>query len=131
MKNFPLGILFILLTILTSCSAQQASGSKTINVTTFLSMRSKNTMLSVLDVRTPAEIAEGKIEGAMTMDYSQPDFSNRIDKLDKNQPIVVYCAVGGRSSSAAEIMRKKGFKEVYNLEGGIQAWRAAGQPLVK
>ena len=51
--------------------------------------------------------------------------------LDKQKPVLVYCLSGGRSASAAELLSEKGFKEVYNLEGGILKWDAANKPLVQ
>jgi rhodanese-related sulfurtransferase len=42
--------------------------------------------------------------------------------LDKNKPVLVYCAAGGRSASAAKDLKKAGFKKVYDLEGGYDAW---------
>ncbi len=51
--------------------------------------------------------------------------------IDKNATIVVYCAVGGRSSRAASMMVQKGYKNVINMAGGINAWNAAGYPTTK
>lgn len=85
----------------------------------------------VLDVRTPEEWAEGIISGAIKMNYYDKDFSKQLDKLDKTKPVYVYCKVGGRSGSAAKELEKKGFKLVYNLDGGIKAWDKAGYPTVK
>jgi len=85
----------------------------------------------VLDVRTPEEWAEGIINGAIKMNYYDKDFSKQLDKLDKTKPVYVYCKVGGRSGSAAKELEKKGFKLVYNLDGGIKAWDKEGYPKVK
>lgn len=82
----------------------------------------------VLDVRTPEETAEGVIEGATAIDYYRPDFSEKLESLSKDQPIFVYCAAGGRSSEAAKILVDKGYKEVYNLSGGMGAWKKSGMP---
>ncbi len=83
----------------------------------------------VLDVRTPDETEEGVIEGAITMDYYQPDFSEKIESLSKDQPVYVYCAAGGRSSEAARMLIEKGHKEVYNLSGGMGKWKESGMPI--
>lgn len=85
----------------------------------------------VLDVRTPEEWAEGVIEGAIKMNYYDKDFAKQLDKLDKTKPVYVYCKVGGRSGSAAKELEKKGFKLIYNLDGGIKAWDKEGYPKVK
>jgi rhodanese-related sulfurtransferase len=77
----------------------------------------------VLDVRTPGEIDEGYIDGAdLFIDYNGCCFNEEIAKLDKNKTYLVYCRSGGRSCSAADLMVKNGFKEVYNLKGGIKNW---------
>ena len=65
------------------------------------------------------------------IDINQPDFIKHLAELDKNKPVLVYCAIGGRSSKAMAIMKKEGFKEVYNLEGGMTAWKDAGMPITK
>jgi phage shock protein E len=80
----------------------------------------------ILDVRTPQEVAQGYIEGAVNIDWNSPDFAAQVDKLDKTKEVYVYCAVGGRSSQAKAVMLKKGFKEVHNLLGGIGAWQKSG-----
>jgi rhodanese-related sulfurtransferase len=74
----------------------------------------------ILDVRTALEFAEGHIENAKNIDVSSTTFEAEIEKLDKDQPVFVYCAIGVRSSKAAAILRKKGFKHVFDLDGGYQ-----------
>lgn len=84
----------------------------------------------LLDVRTPGEIAGGKIaDEAVEMDFYEDNFQEKLESLDKNKPVYVYCKAGGRSSSAAKMLIDKGFKEVYNINGGIGAWQASGYGL--
>lgn len=85
----------------------------------------------ILDVRTAGEVAQGKIGGSVNVDWNSPSFKGQVSKLDKNAPVYVYCAVGGRSSSAKKALTQMGFKEVHNLLGGIEAWKKAGLPVVK
>jgi rhodanese-related sulfurtransferase len=85
----------------------------------------------ILDVRTPGEWSEGIIEGAIMYDFYEGDFDSNLEKLDKEKPVAVYCKSGGRSGNAMEKMAAMGFKEVYNLKGGIGAWRSADKPTVK
>lgn len=77
----------------------------------------------LVDVRTPGEFAEDRLENAINIDYNSADFTERIEALDKNKPTFIYCLSGGRSGSALKIMLDKGFKEVYNLKGGIMQWK--------
>ncbi len=77
----------------------------------------------ILDVRTPGETAGGTIEGAVEMDYRDPAFATKMAELDKDKTYLVYCAVGGRSSGACEMMSEAGFGKLYNLDGGYTAWK--------
>lgn len=80
----------------------------------------------ILDVRTHEETAQGHIEGASFIDIFDTRFEQKINLMEKEKPIYVYCRSGGRSSKAAGIMKKNGFKTIYNLKGGIGAWTGAG-----
>ncbi|MCC6275387.1 MAG: thioredoxin family protein [Leptospiraceae bacterium] len=88
----------------------------------------------ILDVRTPEEVAQGKIESASTVNLYDKDFASKIRLMQKDKPVYVYCrsgAPGGRSSQAAEILSKNGFSKIYNLSGGITGWMNNGFPVVK
>lgn len=76
----------------------------------------KNAQL--LDVRTPEEWANGKVASSTCINFMDADFKQKVNKLDKNKPVFVYCAVGGRSSKASKILLESGFKQIYNLSGG-------------
>lgn len=84
----------------------------------------------ILDVRTPGEWNEGIIEGATMANIYEEDFEQQLEKLDKDKPVAVYCKVGGRSGQAMAKMKELGFKEVYNLNGGMDAWKGAKKPTV-
>ena len=136
MKNIRISLIIISVLSLGifSCTGQQTesqSAYKDVNVEQASKLMKEKKNLLVLDVRTPGEVAQGKIEGAAVIDFQGATFNSNIDQLDKDQPILVYCAVGGRSSRTMSILKDKGFKEVYNLSGGIQAWTGAGKPVVK
>ena len=83
----------------------------------------------VLDVRTPGEVAKGKLAGASVIDFNAPKFEQKVALIDRDKPVFVYCARGGRSSQAVAMMTKLGFTKVYNLSGGIAAWTADGLPV--
>ena len=77
----------------------------------------------ILDVRTSDEFDSGYIKGAVNIDFWDPAFKDLVKaKFDKSLPILVYCAGGGRSAMAANNLRKKGFKTIYNLEGGYESY---------
>ena len=81
--------------------------------------------VAILDVRTPNEFRTGHLAGATNLDSHDADFETKLQRLDKNQPYLVHCAVGGRSARASATMKRLGFKSVYDLAGGINAWEKA------
>ncbi|MDR0437533.1 MAG: rhodanese-like domain-containing protein [Bacteroidales bacterium] len=81
----------------------------------------------LIDVRTPQEFERFRIPGAKNINFRSPTFRKEIEKLDKNKPVLIYCLAGPRSKSAMEICRELGFKTVYELNGGINAWSRAGK----
>jgi phage shock protein E len=83
----------------------------------------------VLDIRTPEEYAAGHLAGAVNIDYYAADFADRLAELDPTVPYVMYCNSGNRSANALPLMDQIGFKQVYEMEGGIVAWYQAGLPL--
>lgn len=74
----------------------------------------------LLDVRQPSEYSQTHLPGARLIPLSQLD--TVVSQLDLHKPVIVYCAIGGRSRVAAQLLAGKGFGEVYNLKGGIKAW---------
>ncbi len=85
----------------------------------------------LLDVRTAQEYRDGHIPSARLVPITE--FSKRLNELpaDKTQPILVYCTVGVRSSKAAKILARNGYKDIYNLSGGIRAWAEKQKPIEK
>jgi len=86
-----------------------------------------NVML--IDVRTPAEYDEEKIEGAILIDYKNENFKEKVVELDKNKVYFIYCRTGRRSANSRIIMNDLGIKHVFELEGGILAWKEANYPV--
>lgn len=77
--------------------------------------------VTILDVRQPGEYQGGHLPGAKLIPL--PDLGERVNELDPAKPTVVYCAIGGRSRVAAQMLAGKNFREVYNLSGGYKAWQ--------
>lgn len=86
---------------------------------------------ALVDVRTSEEYAQGHLANAVLIDYYASDFKTKADKLDKTKPVFLYCKAGSRSNAAANILIEMGFKEVYDLNGGISAWKQSNKPVVK
>lgn len=116
--------------------AWQAAGQKVATVPQIdvhsLQQRLTVNGLQVLDVRDEEEWDEGHIEGAHLMPYTrlvpQLDFPAQLDNLpfDKGQSIAITCATGKRSSTAVSVMLRAGFTQLYNVTGGMEAWKNAG-----
>ena len=92
---------------------------------------------TLLDVRQPSEYKMGHIPGARLIPL--PDLADQWVEINPEEPVIIYCAVGGRSRAAAQMLAGNGLKEVYNVNGGIKAWNdrtatgsiEAGSPLLK
>ena len=85
----------------------------------------------LLDIRTPEEYAEGHLADATLINFYDKDFEDQLKLLDKKVNYSIYCRSGNRSSTALKTMEKLGFKNVYELQGGIGAWANVGLPIVK
>jgi rhodanese-related sulfurtransferase len=85
----------------------------------------------IIDVRTPQEFAEERIEGVINIDFYSETFQDELNILDKDKSYLIYCRTGGRSGSALDIMEELNFREVHNMTGGIIQWKAEGFPTVK
>ncbi len=87
--------------------------------------------ITVLDVRTPEEFAEGHIKGAVNIDFNGDDFEKKIGALDPAKPYLVHCASGGRSGQSLPLFEKLKFNQLYHLSTGFGGWVADGQPVEK
>jgi rhodanese-related sulfurtransferase len=127
MKNLSL-LLGVFIILISSCgtSAQDEEKSSSpevqkviidLDVAEFKNKMSGKDVV-ILDVRTPAETAKGKIAGAIEIDVRSADFKEKIKELDQEKTYLVYCRSGKRSAAACNILEKEGFKEMYNLLGG-------------
>jgi rhodanese-related sulfurtransferase len=120
-------ITIVLVGVLSMVSCQQGNknGQKErLNATEFSKKINETTEAKIIDVRTPEEFEKGHLVNALNYDWNGNNFDSEISNLDKSKPLFVYCLSGGRSGSAASKMRTEGFKEVYELAGGIIKWRA-------
>jgi phage shock protein E len=114
--------------LLAGCSS--SSSAIDLSVTEFSSKIAEPGIVTI-DVRTPAEFAEGYIEGARLIDFQSGNFENEIATLDKNATYAVYCRSGNRSGQAVKVMQDAGFTNVFNMNGGVIEWANAGLPLVR
>lgn len=87
--------------------------------------------VKILDIRTPEEYAEGHLRGATNINFSAPDFRQKLASLDRKQPYLLHCRSGNRSTKSLPVFEELGFRSVTHLDGGILAWTKAGQPVEK
>ncbi|MFV8366568.1 thioredoxin domain-containing protein [Flavobacterium sp. XS1P27] len=120
-------LLYLLLVLVfASCNGQNSKEIKTIDSKAFAEKMAATPNPQILDVRTPEEFASDHIDNAKNINWLGTTFVSDVEKLDKSQPVFVYCKSGGRSQKAAEKLNELGFKTIYQLDGGILKWDAAG-----
>jgi len=114
--------------LLAGC-ASGVTGVTNMNVEDF-SKKTAESGVVTLDVRTPGEFMTGHIQDAQNIDFEGGSFESQIESLDKNGTYAVYCRSGNRSGQAVKVMQDAGFKNIYNLDGGVIDWANSGLPLV-
>lgn len=90
-----------------------------------------NTVTAVIDVRTPAEFAEGHLDGAVNISWEDPTFADQVASLDKNGVYVLYCRSGNRAGQALEAMKSMGFANLTNAGGVDEASALTGISVVQ
>lgn len=123
--------LLLILLAMTSCEAQQKKQTVQLVPPTEFAQQMSENKGQIIDVRTPKEFASGHIEGAVNLHVYDKDFEQRVDKLQKDEPVYVYCKAGGRSAEAVETLKTKGFTTIIELDGGMDAWSEAQKPVKK
>ncbi len=130
-QQWPLfaALVIIVLSLIYSYIGDKLAGYE--NVDPNRATRLINDGAGVLDVRTEKEFRDARLFGAINVPVSQ--LNSQLERLpfDKDQPVVVYCQSGSRSSRACAQLAKAGYGKVYNLSGGIMAWQSAGMPVEK
>ena len=76
----------------------------------------------LVDVRTPGEYANGTIAGAVNINVNDQSFETKVEQLDRETPIMVFCQAGSRSQKASKKLKALGFKEIYDLSVGYSGW---------
>jgi rhodanese-related sulfurtransferase len=83
----------------------------------------------LLDVRTVGEYQQGHLKGAVLIPTGE--LEKRLMEVPRDKPVLIYCAVGSRSNSAAAFLAEKGYRDVYNMGDGIVGWYRKGFPLAR
>jgi rhodanese-related sulfurtransferase len=119
---------FIFLIFIFIFSPMNAAAAQNVTPEGAYQLVAQNQDLYLLDVRTPAEYRQARLEGARLIPIDQ--LANRINELPSNRPILVYCAVGSRSAQVVNYLARRGYSEIYNLYGGIYSWAQRGYPVL-
>ncbi len=125
-----LSAIMLLFSGLTGASAQDVQAEKifrSISPEEAMRMLQQREDIVFLDVRTPKERSRGYIPGSQLVAFN--DIALGRLPLPKDKPVLLVCAVGGRSYVAGQILSQKGYGEVYNLSGGVKQWYQSGLPL--
>lgn len=111
---------------LLSCSTR----FKDLTVEEFQDRLTREEPVQLLDVRTPQEYAEGHIQGAINIDWLADGFVEAVQAtIDPEKDLLIYCRRGRRSAEAADTLSTLGYKRIYNLQDGFNAWKNANMPV--
>lgn len=121
--------IFFFFTLIWLAACQQAPNIEQLEPADAQQRIISNPKVQIIDVRTAQEFQQAHLFGAQHMDMQHADFASRIESLDPNETVVVYCLSGARSQQVSTILSDKGFKKIINLQGGLMAWNASNLPL--
>ncbi|PDH40365.1 MAG: thioredoxin [Rhodothermaeota bacterium MED-G19] len=82
----------------------------------------------IIDVRTPEEFSKGHLRNALNINWFDENFESQVEILSRERPVFIYCLSGGRSAKALDKISGMGFKNSYELDGGILEWRKNNYP---
>lgn len=120
-----IALVAVLLIGLSACAGESNAAVTNLNVSEFANVLATEDVV-ILDVRTPAEFADGHIANAINIDAQSGNFAAEIEGLDKTKTYAVYCRSGNRSGTATQIMAEAGFSKLYNMNGGTIDWANSG-----
>jgi phage shock protein E len=150
MNHFFRGVFFVLMMSIQACgqtgapsqagasteaasneaASNEAAPFSALSPAQFAERMNSDSQVVVVDVRTADECQEGVIPGALLVDFYQEEkMKQAMQNWDPSRTYLVYCRSGGRSGQTLDLMKARGFKRVYHLEGGMNAWRRAGSPV--
>ena len=136
-KEFSTLLVFVFFVLIVEVAASSEAGAppgrspeiKNLSAEQAWQLMQQKDDLVVVDVRTARERRISAIGNSVHIEMS--DFQREIAALDPEQPVLLYCAVGGRSSVAAKWLRANGYSNIYNLAGGIVQWQRQGYETIR
>ena len=120
--------LFLIVLILLGSFTYVSAAVHNVNAEEAWKILQSRSDIFLLDVRTPGEYFQVRLANARLIPIDQ--LQRRVAEIPKG-PVMIYCAVGSRSSAVANYLQRLGYPEVYNLYGGIWGWQLRGLPVLK
>ena len=115
-----------------SQAEEVVSGLQTkIHEISVIQLHSLGNTITLIDVRSPKEFNAGHIPYAKNINFYDGNFAENFKDFDKSKPIYLICHSGGRSERTSKELKKLGFEDVYNVEGGMMAWEKQKYPVTK
>ncbi|WP_462157516.1 rhodanese-like domain-containing protein [Pseudoalteromonas sp. GB56] len=128
MNKLTLGVITMLTLLVLATPSAAQSKPQDIAQQQLLVDRFEAQPMQLLDVRSSEEYQQGHIKGAINISFDV--ISEHAAKLDKDQPIVVYCRSGRRAGIAIETLQQLGFTKLYHLEGDMMGWTEKDLPVI-
>jgi rhodanese-related sulfurtransferase len=122
-------IAFGALALVLSCRSHAAAAEGAVSPKEAVTWIQEKKDLQLIDVRTAAEYADGHLAKAKLIPLQE--LEKRLTEIDEGKPILLYCRSGHRSGNALKILHGKGYTQAKHMEGGLNAWKAAGLPITK
>lgn len=122
-------VVISLLLLLAGSGLAMAAVARNIAPPDALALLRQKQNVFLLDVRTPEEYRQFRLADAHLIPIDE--VMQRLAELPRDRPILVYCAVGSRSAQVFNFLARRGYPEVYNLDGGIYAWAQRGYPVLQ
>ncbi|PZX43132.1 rhodanese-related sulfurtransferase [Nonlabens dokdonensis] len=117
------------MTLLNSCFTDNAGVINVVSVEEAAELMDLNEV-KVIDVRSEIQYSSKHINKAINIEVENDDLNAILDEMDKNEPLLVYCNKGGQSERCAKVLQEKGFKLIYDLDGGIAKWEESGREVI-
>ena len=114
---------YLYILLLYSFASCNNDNNNLVSAIKFSEIISNDKSVIIIDVRTPDEFNKGHLKNSLNVNWFDENFDENLNIFSKDLPVMVYCLSGGRSSKANERIKSLGFKNVYELDGGILEWR--------
>ena len=134
MKSIKLILVLFIISSISSCNSQQKKATDANAVVEVVStevFEKIEESAQLIDIRTPEEYNEGYIKNAVNINFFDDDFMEQMSKLNKDEPLYIYCRSGGRSGRASDKLEEAGFTKVYDLGVGMNGWRKEEKPVTQ